>query len=209
MSDELLRMDKKRLDTNYLSNMNAANHPKNNFLKSQSSCLLKSDDQFNADDKAFMQIALDLAQQGAMLGEVPVGAVVVLDGQIIGQGFNCPIMSQDATAHAEMVAIRQACRTLDTYRLMGATLYVTLEPCTMCLGAIVHSRVGRVVFGASEPKAGAVVSQEHFTQKRYFNHYLNIEGGLFAEQSKALLQQFFKNRRKPKKAKPNNNKTEH
>lgn len=202
MCDELSNTDKKRLGIEQLFNLNAvANNPKNNFLKSQSTCLLKCDDEFDANDKAFMQIALDLAKQGADLGEVPVGAVIVLEGQVIGQGFNCPIIKKDATAHAEMVAIRQACHTLDTYRLMGATLYVTLEPCTMCLGAIVHSRIGRVVFGASEPKAGVVVSQEHFAQKRYFNHYLNIEGGLFAQQSKMLLQQFFKQRRDQKKAK--------
>lgn len=168
---------------------------KNNFLKSTSQILLKSDDEFNDDDKAFMQIALDLAKQGAELGEVPVGAVVVLDNQIIGQGFNCPISQKDSTAHAEMVAIRQACENLDNYRLMGATLYVTLEPCTMCLGAIVHSRIGRVIFGASEPKAGVIISQENFAEKRYFNHYITIEGGLFAERSGRLLQEFFRHRR--------------
>ncbi|MDO4449353.1 MAG: tRNA adenosine(34) deaminase TadA [Moraxella sp.] len=168
---------------------------KNNFLKSTSQILLKSDDDFDNDDKHFMQIALDLAQQGAKLGEVPVGAVVVLDNQIIGQGFNCPISQKDSTAHAEMVAIRQACENLDNYRLMGATLYVTLEPCTMCLGAIIHSRISRVIFGASEPKAGVIISQENFAEKRYFNHYITIEGGLFAERSGRLLQEFFRHRR--------------
>lgn len=172
---------------------------KNNFLKSTSQILLKSDDEFDSDDKNFMQIALSLAKQGSELGEVPIGAVIVLDNQIIGQGFNCPISQKDSTAHAEMVAIRQACMALDNYRLMGATLYVTLEPCTMCLGAIVHSRIGRVVFGASEPKAGVIISQENFAEKRYFNHYLTIEGGLFADQSKAILQEFFKERRQLKK----------
>lgn len=175
------------------------NSPKNNYLKSKSQLILKSDDEFSDDDKHFMQVALELAQQGATLGEVPVGAVLVADGQIIGQGYNCPILSHDSTAHAEMVAIRQACQHLANYRLMGATLYVTLEPCTMCLGAIVHARVARVVFGASEPKAGVIVSQENFVQKSYFNHYLQLEQGLMADESKAMLQAFFKQRRTLKK----------
>ncbi|WFF39682.1 tRNA adenosine(34) deaminase TadA [Moraxella nasibovis] len=162
---------------------------------------IKADDGFDEQDRRFMAIALDLARQAGELGEVPVGAVIVLDGQIIGQGLNCPISQKDSTAHAEMVAIRQACENLDNYRLMGATLYVTLEPCTMCLGAIVHSRISRVIFGASEPKSGVVISQENFAEKRYFNHYLTIEGGLFAEQSKAILQGFFKSRRLAKKDK--------
>ena len=174
---------------------------KNNFLKNTSQILLKSDDEFDDNDRAFMQLALELARQGAKLGEVPVGAVVVLDGQIIGQGFNSPINQNDSTAHAEMVAIRQACEFLENYRLMGAALYVTLEPCTMCLGAIVHSRIERVVFAASEPKSGVIISQENFAEKRYFNHYLTIEGGLFAEQSKMILQGFFRERRLAKKAK--------
>lgn len=173
---------------------------KNNFLKHQSQVILKHSDDFGDEDRHFMTLALELAQQGAMLGEVPVGAVVVLDGQIIGQGFNCPISQKDSTAHAEMVAIRQACQQLDNYRLMGATLYVTLEPCTMCLGAIVHSRIKRVVFGASEPKAGVIVSQENFVQKSYFNHYLQLEYGLMADESKTMLQAFFKQRRTLKKA---------
>lgn len=175
------------------------NHTKNNFLKNKSQVILKTDHEFDDNDKEQMALALALAQRAASLGEVPVGAVVVLDGQIIGQGFNAPITSQDATAHAEMVAIRQACEHIGNYRLMGATLYVTLEPCTMCLGAIVHSRIDRVVFGAFEPKAGVIVSQENFMQKNYFNHYLTIEGGLFAEESKTILQGFFRQRRKLKK----------
>lgn len=173
---------------------------KNNFLKHQSQVVLKHSDDFGDEDRHFMTLALDLAHQGATLGEVPVGAVVVLDGQIIAQAFNCPISHKDSTAHAEMVAIRQACEHLHNYRLMGATLYVTLEPCTMCLGAIVHSRIARLVFGASEPKAGVVISQENFAQKRYFNHYLSIEGGLFAEQSQALLQAFFRHKRQTKRS---------
>lgn len=176
------------------------NTSKNNHLKNPSQVIIKPDDAFDEKDHDFMNIALDLARQGARSGEVPVGAVLVYDNQIIARGFNCPISTCDATAHAEMVAIRRACESLDNYRLMGATLYVTLEPCTMCLGAIVHSRINRVVFGASEPKSGVVISQENFAEKRYFNHYLTMEGGLFAEQSKALLQAFFKERRQSKKS---------
>ncbi|MDO4894490.1 tRNA adenosine(34) deaminase TadA [Moraxella sp.] len=176
------------------------NTSKNNHLKNPSQVIIKPGDAFDEQDHDFMNIALDLAKQGARSGEVPVGAVLVYDNQIIAQGFNCPISTCDATAHAEMVAIRRACESLDNYRLMGATLYVTLEPCTMCLGAIVHSRINRVVFGASEPKSGVVISQEKLNEKSYFNHSLLVEGGLFAEQSKALLQAFFKERRKSKKS---------
>lgn len=182
--------------------LSADNQPnaKNNFLKSTSQVSLKSDDDFSDDDKYFMNIALDLARQGAMLGEVPVGAVIVFDHQIIAQGFNCPISQKNATAHAEMLVIEKACEYLDNYRLpKGCTLYVTLEPCTMCLGAVIHSRIERVVFATTEPKSGVIVSQENFANKSYFNHYLTIEGGLFAKQSKAILQEFFNYRREVKK----------
>lgn len=172
---------------------------KNNTLKHSNPVILKSDDEFSTDDHRFMTLALTLAKKGADLGEVPVGAVVVLEGQIIAQSFNCPITTHDSTAHAEMVAIRQACQQMGNYRLTGATLYVTLEPCTMCLGAIVHARIARVVFGTTEPKAGVIISQENFSQKTYFNHYLQLEYGLMATQSKALLQGFFKKRRTQKK----------
>lgn len=179
---------------------NVANGLKNNFLKNTNQLFIKSDDEFNDDDKRFMQIALDLAKQGAELGEVPVGAVMVCDNEVIAQGFNCPISTKNATAHAEMVVIGQACEVLDNYRLpKDSTLYVTLEPCTMCLGAIIHARINRVVFATTEPKSGVVISQEKFHEKSYFNHYLTIEGGLFAKQSKELLQSFFRNRRKIKK----------
>lgn len=110
-------------------------------------------------DQHFMRLALELAAQGAALGEVPVGAVLVQHGEVIGQGFNCPISGSDPSAHAEMVAIRAAAQAASNYRLPGSTLYVTLEPCSMCAGLIVHSRVNRVVFGALEPKAGIVQSQ--------------------------------------------------
>lgn len=177
-------------------------YAKNNFLKHQSLVLMKSDGEFDEKDHHFMRVALDLAKQAGQLGEVPVGAVIVHDDTIIAQGFNCPISTKNATAHAEMIAIQKACERFDNYRLpSGCTLYVSLEPCTMCLGAIVHGRLDRVVFATTEPKAGVLTSQENFADKAYFNHYLTVEGGLMAERSKAMLQQFFKARRDAKKAK--------
>ena len=142
-----------------------------------------------------MQAALELARQGAELGEVPVGAVLVQDGKIIGRGFNCPISRHDPSAHAEMVAIRAAAESVQNYRLPGSTLYVTLEPCSMCAGLIVHARIARVVFAASEPRAGMVVSQGRFFEQGFLNHRVMVEGGLLAEESGALLKAFFKARR--------------
>lgn len=142
-----------------------------------------------------MQAALELARQGAELGEVPVGAVLVQDGEIIGRGFNCPISRHDPSAHAEMVAIRAAAESVQNYRLPGSTLYVTLEPCSMCAGLIVHARISRVVFAASEPRAGMAVSQGRFFEQSFLNHRVMVEGGLLAEESGALLKAFFKARR--------------
>ena len=113
-------------------------------------------------DQDFMREALALAAQGAALGEVPVGALLVQDGEVIGRGFNCPISTHDPSAHAEMVAIRDAAKAIGNYRLPGSTLYVTLEPCSMCAGLIVHARIARVVFAASEPRAGVAISQGQF-----------------------------------------------
>lgn len=146
-------------------------------------------------DRDFMQMALALAEQGAALGEVPVGAVLVQGGEVIGRGFNCPISTRDPSAHAEMVAIREAALAVSNYRLPGATLYVTLEPCSMCAGLIVHSRVARVVFGALEPKAGIAQSQGQFFAQPFLNHRVLIEGGLMAEECGAVLSTFFKQRR--------------
>ena len=143
-------------------------------------------------DRDFMREALALAEQGAALGEVPVGAVLVQDGEIIGRGFNCPISGSDPSAHAEMVAIRAAARSASNYRLPGSTLYVTLEPCSMCAGLIVHSRVMRVVFGALEPKAGIVQSQGQFFGQGFLNHRVMVEGGVLAEECGAILSEFFK-----------------
>ncbi|MGP0172519.1 tRNA adenosine(34) deaminase TadA [Pseudomonas sp. NCHU5208] len=146
-------------------------------------------------DEPFMQAALELARQGAELGEVPVGAVLVQEGEIIGRGFNCPISRHDPSAHAEMVAIRAAAESVRNYRLPGSTLYVTLEPCSMCAGLIVHARIARVVYAASEPRAGMAVSQGRFFEQGFLNHRVMVEGGLLAEESGALLKAFFKARR--------------
>ena len=146
-----------------------------------------------------MRLALQLAEKAAEAGEVPVGAVVVLDGKVIGQGANAPITGLDPTAHAEVLAIRDAAQKIGNYRLSGATLYVTVEPCSMCAGAIVHSRVGRVVYGCTEPKAGVVESAETFFTKSFLNHITNTQGGVLAEECSAVMTAFFARRREGKK----------
>ncbi|MEK1904400.1 MAG: tRNA adenosine(34) deaminase TadA, partial [Pseudomonas sp.] len=143
-------------------------------------------------DERFMREALALAGQGAALGEVPVGALLVQDGEVIGRGFNCPITTHDPSAHAEMVAIRAAASALQNYRLPGSTLYVTLEPCSMCAGLIVHSRIARVVFGTTEPKAGVAISRGEFFSQAFLNHRVLIEGGLLAQECSEMLSAFFK-----------------
>lgn len=151
-------------------------------------------------DLAFMTEALSLAAQGAMANEVPVGALVVVDGVIVGRGFNQPIGSHDPTAHAEVVAMRDAAQTIGNYRLPGATLYVTVEPCAMCAGAIQHARIARVVYGASEPKTGACGSVVDLFAEARLNHHAEVEGGLMAEESAALISAFFQRRRAESKA---------
>ena len=146
-------------------------------------------------DERFMREAMELARQGAERGEVPVGAVLVQDGEVIGRGFNCPISTSDPSAHAEMVAIRAAAAAVQNYRLPGSTLYVTLEPCSMCAGLIVHSRIARVVYGALEPKAGVAVSRGQFFSQDFLNHRVLIEGGLLAQECSEMLSAFFKARR--------------
>ena len=146
-------------------------------------------------DEHFMQLALQQARQGGELDEVPVGAVLVRDGEVIGAGFNCPITTHDPSAHAEMVAIRAAAANVANYRLPGSTLYVTLEPCSMCAGLIVHSRIQRVVFGATEPKAGVVVSRGEFFTQDFLNHRVLVEGGVLAEECANALREFFRMRR--------------
>lgn len=142
-----------------------------------------------------MREALDLARQAAALDEVPVGAVVVVEGGIVGRGFNQPISRHDPTAHAEIMALRDAAGRLGNYRLPGSTLYVTLEPCVMCTGAIMHARVGRVVFGTRDPKTGAAGSVVDLYAEDRLNHHADIEGGVLAEESGALLSNFFAARR--------------
>ena len=146
-----------------------------------------------------MRLARQLAEKAAEAGEVPVGAVVVLDGKVVGLGANAPITSLDPTAHAEVLAIRDAAQNIGNYRLSGATLYVTVEPCSMCAGAIVHSRVARVVYGCTEPKAGVVESAEAFFSKPFLNHITTTEGGVLAEECSAVMTAFFARRRAGKK----------
>ena len=147
-------------------------------------------------EERWMQQALALAREAAAHGEVPVGAVLVsAAGELLGSGFNHPIASHDPTAHAEIVALRMAARNEQNYRLPGSTLYVTIEPCTMCVGAMIHARVTRVVFGASEPRFGALVSQRRLLDTGEFNHFLQYQGGVLAEECGALMREFFKARR--------------
>lgn len=146
-------------------------------------------------DSTFMQAALDLARQGLEAGEVPVGAVVVKDGEIIGRGFNAPISRHDPTAHAEIMALREAAARLGNYRLTGCELYATLEPCTMCAGAIMHARIARLVFGARDPKTGACGSVADLFAETRLNHHAEVLGGVMAEECGALLSRFFAARR--------------
>ena len=150
-------------------------------------------------DYDYMQIALDLARQAAAAGEVPVGAIVVKDGAIIGRGSNAPITTHDPTAHAEIRAMRDAAQHLGNYRLVDCTLYVTLEPCAMCSGAIQHARIAKLVYGASDPKTGACGSVVNLMAEPKLNHHTEITGGILAEQCGALLSDFFSARRKKTK----------
>jgi tRNA(adenine34) deaminase len=149
-----------------------------------------------AADERFMREALAEARQGRDCGEVPVGAVVVVGDDIVGRAANAPIALADPTAHAEVLALRDAARKLGNYRLTGATLYATVEPCPMCCGAALHARVARVVFGARDPKAGAVESLYRLLDDARLNHRVVSEGGVLAEESAALLGQFFETRRR-------------
>lgn len=157
------------------------------------------------DDTVFMQRALVLARRAEIEGEVPVGALVVLDGEVIAEGWNQPIGASDATAHAEIQALRAACAAQRNYRLGGATLYVTLEPCAMCAGAIVHARIARMVYGADDPRAGAIASVFRLFDETRLNHRVAYQGGVCAEESAALLRAFFRSRRKRPAAAPLDN----
>jgi len=148
-----------------------------------------------ADDEAYMRRALELARQAQTAGEVPVGAVIVRDGAIIAEGWNQPIRAHDPSAHAEMIALRTAGQALASYRLLDTTLYVTLEPCPMCAGAMVHARVRRLVFGAPDPRAGAAGSVFNVVQHPALNHRIEFTSGVLAEECGALLREFFLARR--------------
>jgi tRNA(adenine34) deaminase len=150
---------------------------------------------YSDQDNQAMRAALGQAELAAAAGEVPVGAVVVVGGELIATGHNCSVSESDPSGHAEIVALRNAATATGNYRLPSATLYVTLEPCVMCVGAIVQARVGRVVFGAYDPKAGALGSATDLSESRALNHRFEINGGLLADESKSLLTDFFKSRR--------------
>ena len=143
-----------------------------------------------------MRLALDQAALARALNEVPIGAIVVLDGTVIGTGFNQPIGAKDPTAHAEVVALRAASTALGNYRLTGATMYVTVEPCLMCVGAMVHARIGTVVYGATEPRSGAIVSMTSAHEFAGLNHRLAAIGGVLEDECRAIIQDFFKARRR-------------
>jgi tRNA(adenine34) deaminase len=147
------------------------------------------------DDSEFMALALDLAREAGAAGEVPVGALIVWGGEVVGRGFNQPVGRHDPTAHAEIMALRDAATRLGNYRLPGCSLYVTLEPCSMCAGAIMHARIDRVVFGARDPKTGAAGSVIDLFAESRLNHHATIVGGVLAEECGSLLSSFFGARR--------------
>jgi tRNA(adenine34) deaminase len=146
-------------------------------------------------DEHWMQLALEQAQLAAVNGEVPVGAVLVKEDELIASGFNQPISGCDPSAHAEIVVLRAAAKKLSNYRLPATTLYVTIEPCTMCVGALIHARVERLVFGAPEPRAGAIISAARLLEGAQFNHRIAVQGGVLAEQCSAVMQKFFREKR--------------
>jgi tRNA(adenine34) deaminase len=147
-------------------------------------------------DEHYIRLALELAREAEQAGEVPVGAIVVKDGEIVGRGFNAPISGHDPTAHAEIQAMRDAAQKLGNYRLVGCTLYVTLEPCAMCSGAIQHARIARLVFGASDPKTGCCGSVINLMDEARLNHHCETTSGVLAEECGKVLSAFFAGRRK-------------
>lgn len=150
-------------------------------------------------DQIYMQAAIALAKQAAENGEVPVGAIVVKDGEIIGRGSNAPIGMHDPSAHAEILAMRDAAKNIGNYRLVDCTLYVTLEPCAMCAGAIQHSRIANLIYGASDPKTGACGSVVNLMSEEKLNHHTSVTSGVLAEEAGKILSDFFKQRRLNKK----------
>jgi len=149
-------------------------------------------------DEYWMEKALELARKAEAAGEVPVGAVLVKDDQLIAEGWNQPISSHDATSHAEIMAMREAGKSLKNYRLIDTTMYVTLEPCSMCVGAMIHARVSKVVYGASEPRTGALGGAFDLLKSNQHNHDFDVISGVLADESRAMLQSFFQSRRKNK-----------
>ncbi|QWE05028.1 tRNA adenosine(34) deaminase TadA [Polynucleobacter sp. JS-JIR-II-50] len=146
-------------------------------------------------DQQYMRMAIEQAQLAAQSGEVPVGAVLVRDGQVISRAFNKPIANHDPSAHAEMLALREATLAEKNYRIPGSTLYVTLEPCAMCSGAMLHARIDRVVYGAPDPKTGAAGSVLDIFSSKQINHQTSVEGGIMSQECGQLLRDFFKGRR--------------
>lgn len=147
------------------------------------------------EDEKFMRVALAEAQKGLAIGEVPVGAVVVLDGKAVARAHNKPVSLSDPSAHAEILALRKAAKKLGNYRLTGADMYVTLEPCVMCAGAILHARVRRIIFGASDPKGGAVVSLFRMMEDKRLNHSVQVVHGIMEEACSEILSRFFREKR--------------
>ena len=148
----------------------------------------------NSDIK-WMEKALELARKAEQAGEVPVGAVIVKDNQLIAEGWNQPITSHDATSHAEIMAMREAGKKLNNYRLINTVMYVTLEPCSMCVGAMIHARIAKVVYGASEPRTGALGSAINLLDSMHHNHLFDVTAGVKSDESRAILQEFFRSKR--------------
>ena len=149
-----------------------------------------------ADDEKWMRLALAQAREAERLGEVPVGAVLVRNGELLAEGFNQPITLNDPTAHAEVVVLRKAAQLASNYRLPDSTLYVTVEPCTMCAGSLVHARVTRLVYGAQEPRAGAIASQLQVLSQPFYNHRDEVLGGVLAEECSLVMKAFFARKRR-------------
>jgi tRNA(adenine34) deaminase len=162
--------------------------------------IIIEDSSLNQKHENYMRRALELADFAFKQGEVPIGAVVVCNDSIVGEGYNQTISTLDPSAHAEMVAIRQAAKRQANYRLVDCDLYVTIEPCSMCAGLLVHSRIRTLIFGASEPKAGAICSASNIEQQSHFNHRFNIESGVLADECAQIMSRFFQERRERKKA---------
>lgn len=146
-------------------------------------------------DQDFMRVALSLAERAESFGEVPIGAILVYQNEIIGEGWNSPISDKDPTAHAEIKAIRDAAKNIRNYRLVDTSLYVTLEPCMMCVGSIIHARINRLVFGAFDRKTGAVTTVENFIDSQMHNHQVEWQGGILEHECSTLLKDFFQKKR--------------